>query len=102
MAQTAQQPKHADSRAVVRGLLSALSPIGPPAPILSQDIESLARLVNSVFTALDDDILTAEEANAVIDFVASRFAARRVDEAMTYVFKPRQGAWFQIHFEDGK
>jgi len=92
-----KQPHHEDSREVVRTLLSSIVPPPPTAPQLRNDIESLSRLVRSIMLAADDDIITAEEAKAVIDFIAARFASRRVDEAMVHVFKPRRGSWFQIH-----
>lgn len=86
------------SREMVRSFLSALSPYQPPKPpILSKDLGRLSRILRSVYQAVDEDILTEEEANAVMNFVAECFTRRRLDEVFSKVTKPKSGAWFLIH-----
>jgi len=89
--------KTPSSRDVVRNFLSALSPTKAAPPILSKDIERLGRVVKSVIQAVDDNILSEEEANAVIEFIGDRFAQRRFDEIFSKVTMPKSGAWFTLH-----
>jgi hypothetical protein len=92
------QGEYPSSREVTRWLLSVLSPRQPsPPPKLSRDLEILRRAVSSIVLAADENVLTAEEADAVIHFIAERFATRRIDEVIANVTSPRHGAWFALH-----
>ena len=83
---------------MVRSLLSALSPTRPYAPpVLSKDLERVNRVVTALMQAVEDEVLTDEEADAVIGFVAERFIARRFDVLFDDVLKPKAGGWFMAH-----
>lgn len=86
------------SRDVVRCLLSSLAPVPRfEPPVLSTDLERLNRIVRSVAGAVDEEILTPEEADAVINFIAGCFASRRLDEVIAKVTMPKAGSWFVVH-----
>lgn len=92
-----EEPTKIGSRDMVRKFLSALAPAQPyEPPVLSKDLEQLNRVVNSILFSVDQNILTPEEADAVISFIASRFASRRFDEVFSKVTTPRTGAWFVL------
>lgn len=57
----------------------------------------MARVMRAIVQAVDDDILTDEEADAVIRFVGESFARRRFDEVLSRITSPRSGAWFVMH-----
>ena len=73
-------PKSPASRDTIRHLLSWLAPYTAHPPVLEKDIERFGCVVRSVVQAVDDDILTDEEADSVINFIADRFTRRRFDE----------------------
>jgi hypothetical protein len=69
-------------------------PAAPPR--LSKDLDAVHRLVGSVLSAVDDRVITEDEADAVIHFIADRFTARRLDEVLIRTTTPREGEWFAI------
>lgn len=89
--------KASSSRDTVRWFLSALAPRQEQkVPALSKDLGSLSRVMRSVVQAVDDDILSEEEADAVIMFMAECFTRRRMDDVLSRITKPRSGSWFLV------
>lgn len=93
------RPETPNSRDMVRWFLSALGEHRPQAnpPTLPKDLGALNRVMLSVVHAVDADVLTEEEADAVIHFVAECFTRRRMDEVLAGITKPRRGSWFLVH-----
>ena len=85
------------SREMVRWLLSALSSAPAKPPVLSRDLEALARVMGSIRRAVSENILTDEEAEAVVQYLADCFTRRRFDEVFSRITQPRSGAWFMVH-----
>jgi len=96
---TTGSEKKFSSRDVVRAFLSALSPASVQPPILTDDIKRFGRVADFLVQSVEDRILTEEEADAVLKFIAERFAHRRLDEILANVSTPRQGAWFALHHQ---
>ncbi len=96
---TADNPvRPQSSRSMVRWLLSALSPIrAAEAPSLPKDLEALRRAVGGVLDAVDADVITAEEGDAVVNFIVERFITRRFDEVFARATSPGRGSWFVLH-----
>jgi hypothetical protein len=90
----ANKPK--TSRDLVRQFMSLLAPPNSSASLLSEDLQGFSRFMESIATAVGDEILTEEEADAVVRFIASRFTQRRMDEILSKVTTAKHGAWFLI------
>ena len=86
------------ARTMTLWLMSAIAPNSAASPpVLSKDLELLRRAISSVVAAVDAHVITDEEADAVIGFIAQRFTARRFDEFTADITLPRHGAWFALH-----
>ncbi len=86
------------SREVIREYLAALAPSGEQLPpgSLSKDLEAVSNLIASLSDATDEDILTPEEADTVINFVMSKFIERRFDRTLFNMLHPSTGSWFLL------
>lgn len=77
---------------ILDSFLHALSPVNVPARPLSEDLRSISRLVSIITEAVDENILTKEEAEVLVGALASKFVERRVGRIMSRLFsveKPR-------------
>lgn len=82
------------SREIVRHILSTLGTSQQePAPF-SKDIKAMGHLVAEISDAAEQNVITEDEADAVVDFLVKRFVERRVDDAIRDVFTPGHGRWF--------
>lgn len=92
-------PAIADSRSIVRTFLASLRPpnAGQKAPTLSADLDRLSRVLNFVIRSVDEGILSEDEADAVINFIAGCFTQRRMDEVLSKMTMPKTGSWFAIN-----
>ena len=83
------------SRDMVRWFLSAMSPQSSmPKMGLSRELSALNRAVNAIVLATDEEVITSEEAEAVIKFITERFIGRQIDQVFLHATCPRQGSWF--------
>lgn len=86
-----------DSRDLVRYFLSALAPARPSGkPTFKKDIEALNRAIHGIVSAAQEDVITPEEADAVIRYIIECFTVRRLDSVLTHVTSPKRGAWFMV------
>jgi hypothetical protein len=91
--------KAENSRSMVRNFLSALSPNYSEPPKLSIDLDRLGRIIKWVFDAVESDILTEDEGEAMMNFVGECFVHRRLDEVLAKVTRAKSGSWFLMHHQ---
>jgi len=68
-------------------LLHSISPVQVP-PRLADDVQFFTRAVKDVIAAAHDKVITPEEADAVIGFLAEQFATRRANQALARIGMP--------------
>lgn len=86
------------ARDLVRHFLSALAPAPAEAenPSTAKDMENLRKAIGSIMQAAEDDVLTENEANAVINFITERFVERRFDDVLKHIAIPQSRGWFVV------
>lgn len=65
-------------------VLHSISPIQAP-PTLTEDVQAFTRSVKDVIAAVNDKVISPEEGDAVIGFLAEQFAARRATAALSRI-----------------
>ena len=60
----------------------------------SRDLDLLSRATTAIVEAAGSGILTEDEAKAVVRFLVSRFAARRLDRVLESLSSPNESRWF--------
>ena len=60
----------------------------------ARDLDLLSRATTSIVEAAASGILTEDEAKAVVRFLVSRFAARRLDRVVESLSSPNESRWF--------
>ncbi len=86
------------SREMARGLLGLLAASAPRASTasLSKELERLSKAIAQVVSAQDEAVLSEEEADAILNFMAAKFVERRFDDALRHVATPRVSRWFLL------
>lgn len=96
----AHAPKDADesehpARQRVEQWLSLLAPAGSSEEKpLSKDLSLVGNVINSIVEAAEEKILTEEEAEAVTQFIISKFIERRLNSTMRSLFVIPKNHWF--------
>jgi hypothetical protein len=80
---------------VANSLLSLILPKNVETSLpLSRDLQLLSKTASSLIEAVEEGILTEDEATSVIVFLVSRFTARRVDRVLEHLASREHASWF--------
>jgi|GEM_PF-1398588 len=71
----------------------------------SDELSSLSRVISRIADSIDEDVLTKEEAEMLINRMFSAFISRRMDNIVDNLFSKRRTNWFlaakQHFYEQG-
>lgn len=68
-------------------VLHSISPV-QVVPRLADDVQAFSRAVKDIVAAVNDKVITPEEGDAVIGYLAEQFAARRASQALARIGMP--------------
>lgn len=86
------------AREMVRFWLRSLAPnpviSEPMSP--SKEYSALQRVIATVLSCVEDDLVNEEEAEALVEVVVAKFIDRRFEKILRKVMTPSRGNWFAL------
>lgn len=78
--------EQAQAQHLVDYFLTALSPSPERSLAKGKDLDAMKKALSSIYEAAEEDILTESEANALVEFMVSKFIERRFNVVLRNVF----------------
>lgn len=78
--------EQAQAQHLVNYFLTALSPSQERSLAKDKDLDVMKKALSSIYEATEEDILTESEANALVEFMVSKFIERRFNVVLRNVF----------------